>query len=130
MDNVVLRRHRSTNVCHEYHTSFLWLLKNWNYRAAGAKLNNFTKLEPILHLLGVNFDTNVARDVMSEKHGAATRLMYQLFIALHNKEKSNLTGTAIETMRPAGPVKLENITSGIYKEVRNTHQLCRGSVLH
>lgn len=28
-----------------------------------------------------------------------------------------LTGVAMETMRPSGPVKLENIESGIYKEV-------------
>jgi len=28
-----------------------------------------------------------------------------------------LTGVAMETMRPSGPVKLESIESGIYKEV-------------
>lgn len=28
-----------------------------------------------------------------------------------------LTGVAMETMRPSGPVKLENIERGMYKEV-------------
>lgn len=28
-----------------------------------------------------------------------------------------LTGVAMETMRPSGPVKLESIESGLYKEV-------------
>ena len=28
-----------------------------------------------------------------------------------------LTGVAMETMKPSGPVKLESIESGIYKEV-------------
>ena len=31
-----------------------------------------------------------------------------------------LTGVAMETMRPSGPVKLESIESGIYKEVGRT----------
>ena len=58
---------------------------------------------------------------MTEKHGTATRLMYQVFIALNKKDKANLTGTAMETMRPAGPVKLEAIESQIYKEVGFTY---------
>lgn len=71
----------------------------------------------MLHLLGVSFDTNVARDIMTAKQGVATRLMYQLFIALNKKQKANLTGVAMETMRPAAPVKLEGVESKIYKEV-------------
>lgn len=31
-----------------------------------------------------------------------------------------LTGVAMETMRPSGPVKLESIESGLYKEVGGT----------
>lgn len=54
---------------------------------------------------------------MTEKHGVATRLMYQLYVALNNKKKSNLTGVAMETMRPAAPAKLNAVESGIYKEV-------------
>ncbi|KAK7503972.1 hypothetical protein BaRGS_00004704, partial [Batillaria attramentaria] len=85
-------------------------------RTADSKLNNFTRLEPVLHLLGIPFDTNVARDVMTETHGMATRLMYQLYIALNNKKKANLTGVAMETQRPAAPAKLNAVESGIYKE--------------
>jgi len=59
----------------------------------------------------VPFDTNIARDIMTEKHGVATRLMYQVFIALNKKVKANLTGVAMETMRPAAPVKLERVES-------------------
>ncbi|XP_062579929.1 sperm flagellar protein 2-like isoform X2 [Saccostrea cucullata] len=85
-------------------------------KTADSKLNNFTRIEPVLHLLGIPFDTNVARDVMTEKHGVATRLMYQLYVALNNKKKANLTGVAMETMRPAAPAKLNAVESGIYKE--------------
>ncbi|XP_069125844.1 sperm flagellar protein 2-like isoform X2 [Argopecten irradians] len=83
-------------------------------KTADSKLNNFTRVEPTLHLLAIPFDTNVARDVMTEKHGVATRLMYQLYIALNNKKKANLTGVAMETMRPAAPAKLNAVESGIY----------------
>lgn len=43
--------------------------------------------------------------------------MYQLFIALTNKKKANLTGVAMETMRPSAPANLNAIESGLYKEV-------------
>ena len=88
-----------------------------SHRTADSKLNNFTRLEPVLHLLGVSFDTNIARAIMTETQGVATRLMYQLFIALNKKQKANLTGVAMETMRPSAPVKLEGVESIIYKEV-------------
>jgi hypothetical protein len=84
---------------------------------ADSQLNNFTRLEPVLHLLGVSFDTNIARDIMTEKQGVATRLMYQVFIGLNKKQKAKLTGVAMETMRPAAPVKLEGVESKMYKEV-------------
>lgn len=86
-------------------------------RTADSKLNNFTRIEPTLHLLSITFDTNLARAIMTETHGVATRLMYQLYIALTNKKKSNLTGVAIETMRPAAPAKLNAVESVIYKDV-------------
>ncbi len=54
---------------------------------------------------------------MTEEPGTATRLMYQVYIALNRKIKANLTGVAMETMRPAAPVKLEGIESTLYKEV-------------
>ena len=86
-------------------------------RTMDSKLNNFTRVEPLLALLQVPFDTNTARDVMTENHGATTKMLYQLFIALEKKEKSNLTGVAIEVMRAPAPVKLENAQSEMYKKV-------------
>ena len=87
------------------------------FRTADGKLNNFMRLEPVLHLLEVPFDTNTARDMMNERFGVATRIMYQLFVAMNKKQKSNLTGVAMETMRPAAPVKLESVGSVLYKDV-------------
>ena len=55
---------------------------------------------------------------MTEKHGTATRVLYQMYIALNNKKKANLTGVAMETLRPAAPAKLGLKESEIYKEVR------------
>lgn len=89
-------------------------------RTSESKLNNFTRIEPILSLLGIPFDTNRAREIMTERHGEATKLLYQLFIALNKKQKTGLTGTAMETMRPAAPAKLDYMKSLIYKEVRAT----------
>ncbi|XP_076812230.1 sperm flagellar protein 2-like [Clavelina lepadiformis] len=85
-------------------------------QTSDAKLNNFTRLEPTFHLLQIPFNTNIAYNVMMLKHGIATRLLYQLYIAIQRKVKSNLTGAAMETMRASAPVKLEHIESGLYKE--------------
>ncbi|XP_069483223.1 sperm flagellar protein 2 isoform X2 [Ambystoma mexicanum] len=85
-------------------------------RATMSKLNNFSRIEPTLNLLGVQFDQNVAQAIMSEKHGAATRLLYQLYIVLQKKKKAGLTGVALETMRPHGPAKLQTIQTEIYRE--------------
>merc|ERR1712168_736193 len=53
---------------------------------------------------------------MKMEQGMATRLLYQLYVSLQRKEKSKLTGAAMETMRAPAPVKLEQIESGLYKE--------------
>lgn len=52
-------------------------------RNTDAKLNNFSRLEPSLRLLQVPFNSNVVADIMREKAGSVTKLMYQLFIALN-----------------------------------------------
>ncbi|XP_021147970.2 sperm flagellar protein 2 isoform X6 [Columba livia] len=85
-------------------------------RVANAKLNNFTRLEPTLRLLGVQFNENVAQDIMTGRHGAATKLLYELYIALGKKQKAKLTGVAIEAMRPAATTKLKSIESVLYRE--------------
>ncbi|KAM4051682.1 sperm flagellar protein 2 isoform 2-T2 [Anomaloglossus baeobatrachus] len=85
-------------------------------RTATSKLNNFTRVEPTLQLLSIPFDQNVAQNIMSEQHGAATRLLYQLYIALQKKKRAGLTGVALETLRPAAPAKLQSIGTEMYKE--------------
>ncbi|KAM6391698.1 sperm flagellar protein 2 [Rhynochetos jubatus] len=85
-------------------------------RVANAKLNNFSRLEPTLHLLGVEFNENVAQDIMTGQHGAATKLLYELYIALEKKRKAKLTGVAMEAMRPAATAKLQSIESVLYRE--------------
>uniref|UniRef100_A0A8B9VPU7 Sperm flagellar 2 n=1 Tax=Anas zonorhyncha TaxID=75864 RepID=A0A8B9VPU7_9AVES len=87
-------------------------------RVASAKLNNFSLLEPTLHLLGVQFNENVAQDIMTGQHGAATKLLYELYIALEKKRKTKLTAVAMEAMRPTGPAKLKSIGSVLYQEHR------------
>jgi hypothetical protein len=74
------------------------------------------RLEPMLNLLGIPFNTNSAREIMQEKHAATSHLLYQMYIALTNKEKRNLTGATMETMRPAAPVRLEQFQSQIYQK--------------
>lgn len=70
-----------------------------------------------MHLLGIPFDTNIAYQIMTEKYECATRLVYQMFIALNKKEKAHLTGTAMESMLPAAPFKLHGVESVIYTKV-------------
>jgi hypothetical protein len=76
------------------------------------------RLEPTINLLDISFNTNFARDIIQEKQGSAVQLLYQMCIALTNKQKRQLTGAAMETMRPAGAVKLELFESQIYRNVR------------
>ncbi|OPJ82472.1 sperm flagellar protein 2 isoform B [Patagioenas fasciata monilis] len=85
-------------------------------RVANAKLNNFTRLEPTLRLLGVQFNENVAQDIMTGQHGAATKLLYELYVALGKKQKAKLTRVAMEAMRPAATTKLKSIETVLYRE--------------
>uniref|UniRef100_A0A8D0DWI6 Sperm flagellar 2 n=1 Tax=Salvator merianae TaxID=96440 RepID=A0A8D0DWI6_SALMN len=85
-------------------------------RLANAKLNNFSRMEPTLQLLGVQFDQNVAQNIMTEQHGAATKLLYQLYVALEKKKKAGLTGVAMDAMRPSAPAKLKMVGTDMYRE--------------
>ncbi|KAM4615776.1 sperm flagellar protein 2 [Polymixia lowei] len=83
---------------------------------SNSKLNNFTRLEPTLQLLGVPFDLTTAQALMQEQHGAATRLLYQLYVLLQKKKKAGITGTAMEAMQPAGAANLHKIENEIYSD--------------
>uniref|UniRef100_H9GEH4 Sperm flagellar 2 n=1 Tax=Anolis carolinensis TaxID=28377 RepID=H9GEH4_ANOCA len=85
-------------------------------RVASAKLNNFSRMEPTLQLLKVQFDQNVARNIMTEQHGAATKLIYQLYVALEKKKKAGLTGVAMDAMRPSAHAKLRSVGTEMYRE--------------
>uniref|UniRef100_A0A8C0UQ53 Sperm flagellar 2 n=1 Tax=Cyanistes caeruleus TaxID=156563 RepID=A0A8C0UQ53_CYACU len=80
-------------------------------RDADAKINNFSRLKPTLYLLGVQFNENVAQDIMTRQHGAAKHLLYELYIALEKKRKAKFTGVAVEAMRPAASAKLKSTQS-------------------
>nr|XP_012591871.1 sperm flagellar protein 2 isoform X4 [Microcebus murinus] len=87
-------------------------------RVSSVKLNNFSRLEPTLHLLGVQFDQNVAHSIITEKPGAATKLLYQLYTALQKKKKSGLTGMEMQTMQPLTNLRLQNMKSDSFREQR------------
>lgn len=87
-------------------------------RGSTAKLNNFSRLQPTLHLLGVQFDQNVAQSIITEKPGAATKLLYQLYIALQKKKKTGLTGLEIQTMQPQTNLRLQALKSEAFREQR------------
>ncbi|KAI5774597.1 SPEF2 [Gulo gulo luscus] len=85
-------------------------------RVSNAKLNNFSRLEPTLHLLGVQFDQNVAHSIITEKPGAATKLLYQLYIVLHKKKKSGLTGVEIQSIQPPASVRQQSMKSEAFRD--------------
>ncbi|XP_078221732.1 sperm flagellar protein 2 isoform X9 [Callithrix jacchus] len=85
-------------------------------RVSSAKLNNFSRLEPTLHLLGVQFDQNVAHGIITEKPGVATKLLYQLYIALQKKKKSGLTRLEMQTMQPLPNLRLQNMRRDTFQE--------------
>ncbi|XP_017403763.1 sperm flagellar protein 2 isoform X2 [Cebus imitator] len=93
-------------------------------RVSSAKLNNFSRLEPTLHLLGVQFDQNVAHGIITEKPGVATKLLYQLYIALQKKKKSGLTRLEMQTMQPLTNLRLQNMKRDTFPE-RLRHMIPR-----
>lgn len=89
----------------------------FSYSTSIAKLNNFTRLEPTLHLLGISFDVNTAQALMQEKQGVATHLLYQLYISLEKKKKAQISGTVMEILQPAATVGLHKKEHEIYCDV-------------
>ncbi|XP_032193510.1 sperm flagellar protein 2 isoform X3 [Mustela erminea] len=87
-------------------------------RVSNAKLNNFSRLEPTLHLLGVQFDQNVAHNIITEKPGAATKLLYQLYIVLQKKKKSGLTGVEIQSIQPPANIRQQSMKSEAFRDQR------------
>nr|XP_040051942.1 sperm flagellar protein 2 isoform X2 [Gasterosteus aculeatus aculeatus] len=81
-----------------------------------CKLNNFTRVEPTLRLLGISFDTNTAQELMQEKQGVATRLLYQLYASLEKKKKAEISSTLMEIMQPAAIASLHKKEHEYYSD--------------
>ncbi|XP_070819976.1 sperm flagellar protein 2 [Chaetodon trifascialis] len=88
-----------------------------------SKLNNFTRLEPTLQLLGISFDINTAHELMQEKQGVATRLLYQLYVSLEKKKKAQISETVMEIMQPAAVAGLHKKELEIYSD--RLHQVVK-----
>ncbi|KAF3851301.1 hypothetical protein F7725_013073 [Dissostichus mawsoni] len=86
-------------------------------------MNNFTRLEPTLKLLGISFNLNTAQDLMQEKPGVATRLLYQLYVTLEKKKKGDISGTLMEIMQPAAKAGLHKKEHEIYSD--RLHQVVK-----
>ena len=50
-----------------------------------AKINNFTLLQQILKNIGVNFNMNVAKQIMDGTKGVVLKLLYQIRSKLEKK---------------------------------------------
>ncbi|XP_053770233.1 sperm flagellar protein 2 isoform X1 [Desmodus rotundus] len=87
-------------------------------RVSSARLNNFSRLEPTLHLLGVQFGPKVANNIITEKPGAATKLVYELYTALQKKKKSGLIRGEMHTMQPLPNTRLQNVKSEALRDQR------------
>eukprot|EP00061_Rhincodon_typus_P005683 g25503.t1 len=81
-----------------------------------SQINNFQRLLPTLQLLGVMISDKVVMGLVQQEPGVATRLLYQIYIALRRKEKAQLSKLAMETMRPSATAKLASISSKMYNE--------------
>lgn len=56
---------------------------------------------------------------MTGQHGAVTKLLYELYVALEKKKKAMNTGGATEATRSAATAKVKSIESVLYQEVTN-----------
>ncbi|XP_026198060.1 sperm flagellar protein 2 isoform X2 [Anabas testudineus] len=88
-----------------------------------SRLNNFTRLEPTLQLLGISFNINTAQELMQEKQGVATRLLYQLYVSLEKKKRVEISRTMLEMMQPVANAGLHKKELDIYSD--RLHQVVR-----
>ncbi|KAM3611956.1 uncharacterized protein V6R79_026395 [Siganus canaliculatus] len=81
-----------------------------------AKVNNFSRLEPTLQLLEISFNTNTAQGVMQEKPGVATQLLYELYVSLERKKKTQISGTMMDIVQPGAKAELLKKEHEIYSD--------------
>uniref|UniRef100_A0A3B4A0I7 Calponin-homology (CH) domain-containing protein n=1 Tax=Periophthalmus magnuspinnatus TaxID=409849 RepID=A0A3B4A0I7_9GOBI len=83
-----------------------------------STLNNFTRLEPSLHVLGISFSTTTARELMQEKQGVAIHLVQQLYISLQRKKKADISGAELKPVQAAAATGLRKKDHDIHHDVR------------
>uniref|UniRef100_A0A3Q0RAG0 Calponin-homology (CH) domain-containing protein n=1 Tax=Amphilophus citrinellus TaxID=61819 RepID=A0A3Q0RAG0_AMPCI len=101
-------------VLHKYQLQSDFLNHTFCLSTSVSKRNNFTRLEPTLQLLGISFDVNTAQDLMQERQGVATHLLYQLYASLEKNRKAEISGTMMEVMHPAACASLHKKEHQIY----------------
>ncbi|KAI2665003.1 Sperm flagellar protein 2 [Labeo rohita] len=82
------------------------------YSFAGDFANGYF-IGEILHRYELQDDFHL---FSKQRQGAATHLLYQLYMLLQKKKKLGLTATAMEVMQPAATARLHRIENSIYTE--------------
>ncbi|KAK0133814.1 Sperm flagellar protein 2 [Merluccius polli] len=104
---------------HQLQDDFSMFIKD---NISTSKVNNFSRIQASLHLLGVPLDHNAAQALMQEQQGAATRLLYQLYVLLQHRTKKKKTA-AMDAMQPtAGVPRLHK-----KEKVSSDHSLLSGN---
>ena len=80
-------------------------------------LNNFTRLEPSLRLLGIPFSATTVQELMQEKQGVAAHIVHQLYMSLELKKKADISGTMMKAMQPTAVTTLRKKEREIYCDV-------------
>ncbi|XP_065657817.1 sperm flagellar protein 2 isoform X5 [Hydra vulgaris] len=81
-----------------------------------AIVNNFTRLHNTLLLLEINFDSNMAKQIIDEKPGIIANLLYELFIKLGKKCNSGKMNDIMVALRAHGLLKIDPLKTKIFKE--------------
>jgi len=77
-----------------------------NNDSAEAKVGNFQNLAPVLGSLGIKFDSLIANQIMTEKHGVALQLLHKVKQALQSLQTNAFSSsTAISGFKPGDTVK-------------------------
>lgn len=68
-----------------------------NNDSAEAKVSNFQHLAPVLRDLGIKFDSLIANQIMTEKHGVALRLLHQIKQSLQSLQSNAFSASTAIT---------------------------------
>jgi hypothetical protein len=88
---------------------------------AHAMITNFNKLQPALRKLNIELDSRLANQIMLEKPGVATNMVYQLKLALENASKQ--LGTSLPVRRDRADLSLTTLSAS--RPLRAPHEEMR-----